>query len=190
MSHKKCFIGRSISVYRSALSEPNGFCNITSAGRPIEWGGMLHRSAKESNREQEGRERRDLEKTRRSAPARVGGSSSYTLWVRAFSRDSENAPALWRSLGGPFSRKGPPGCFSLVLSFAEAKESTPKAERSGRNNITIAPNPNDQAATISLSYPNQKLYYPIAKRQNCKTLFAYNITKPSFFCTFDSVLRA
>ena len=97
---------------------------------------MRHRSAKGSNREPETKDRQNVEKTRRSAQARVGGASSYTLWVRAFSRISENAPALWRSRGGPFSRKGPPGCFSLVPSFAagestfaEAKESTPKAER-------------------------------------------------------------
>ena len=143
------FIGRSTSVSRSALSKPNDLRNITSVGQPIEWCIMRHRSARESNREQETQDRRNPPKTRRSAQARVGGSSIYTLWVHAFSRVSENAPALWRSLGGPFSRKGPPGCFSLVLCFAEAKESTPKAERSGRNNITITPKP-ALSSTISL----------------------------------------
>ena len=146
----KYFIGRSASVNRSALSEPNVYRNITSVSQPLERSTMRHRSAKESNREQETKESQNVEKTRRSASARVGGSSIYTLWVRAFSRLQRKCPTPLEESRETFSQKGFPGCFSLVLSFAEAKESTPKAKRFGRNNITITPKPNDQAATISL----------------------------------------
>ena len=137
----KYFIGRSASVNRSALSKPNAFRNITSVGQPIEWSAMLHPFTQISNRQQETKDRQNLEKTRRSAPARVGGSSSILLWVHAFSRCSENAPSPLEESRETFSQKGFPGCFPLVLSFAEAKESTPKAERSSHNNITITPKP-------------------------------------------------
>ena len=132
----KYFIGRSASVNRSALSKPNIHRNIASVSQPIKWSTMRHHSAQISNRAQETRERLNLEKTRRSAQARVGGSSSYTLWVHAFSRVSENAPPLWKSLGKPFRKKVSRAAFLWYFVLQKQKKVPPKR--------------NDSAATISL----------------------------------------
>ena len=131
----KYFIGRSASVNRSALSEPNVYRNITSVSQPLERSTMRHRSAKESNREQETKESQNVEKTRRSAPARVGGSSGMLLWVHAFSRVSENAPPLWKSLGKPFRKKVSRAAFLWYFPLQKQRK--------------VHPKPNDQAATIS-----------------------------------------
>ena len=148
---KKCFIGRSISVYRSALSNPNASRNITSVGQPIEWCAMRHHSAKESNREQETKDRQNVEKTRRSARQRTSRRvfKVHIMGPRIFACQRK-CPSPLEESRETFSQKGFPGCFPLVLSFAEAKESTPKAERSGRNNITITPKAKRFSATLSL----------------------------------------
>ena len=70
-----------------------------------------------------------MEKTRRSAQARVGGSSSITLWVHAFSRDSENAPPLWKSLGKPFRKKVSRAAFLWYFLLQKQKKVHPKAKR-------------------------------------------------------------
>ena len=148
-----------LPVNRSALSKPNASRNITSVSQPLERGTMRHHSAKISNREQETKDRRNPPKTRRSAPARVGGSSNVTLWVHAFSRLQRKCPSPLEESRETFSQKGFPGCFPLVLSFAEAKESTPKAERSSRNNITITPKPSAQLNNITIHSKNKKNFF-------------------------------
>ena len=139
---KKCFIGRSISVYRSALSEPNIYRNITSAGRPIKWGCVENRLREQNNRAQEGRERQNVEKTRRSAQARVGGSSSMFYGSTHF-RVSAKLPFLFGRVARPLSQKGSRAAFLWYFVLQKQKK--------------VPPNPNDQAATISLSPQTQTI---------------------------------
>ena len=122
---KKCFIGRSISVYRSALSKPNAFRNITSVGQPIEWGGMENRLCEENNREQEGRDRQNVEKTRRSAQARVGGASSI-LYGSAHFRVSAKMPHPFGRVARPLSQKGSRAAFLWYFLLQKQKKVHPK----------------------------------------------------------------
>ena len=130
------FIGRSASVNRSALSKPNVYRNITSVGQPIKWGTMLFRSAKGSNREQETKDRPNVEKTRRSAQARVGGSSSMLYGSAHFRVSAKMPPPLWKSLGKPFRKKVSRAAFLWYFVLQKQKK--------------VPPKPNDSAATISL----------------------------------------
>ena len=123
----KYFIGRSAYVYHSALSKPNIYRHITSVGQPLERGTMRHHSAKGSNREQETKDRQNLGKPRRSAPARVGGASSI-LYGSTHFRVSAKMPLPFGRVSGNLFAKRFPGLLFFGTLFCRSKRKYPQSQ--------------------------------------------------------------
>ena len=117
----KYFIGRSFYVESKILSKPNAFRNITSVGQPIEWCAMRHHSAKGSNREQETKDRLNVEKTRRSARQRTSRRvfKYHFMGSRIFAFQRKCPSSLVESRD-PFRKRGP-GLLSFGTFLCRSK---------------------------------------------------------------------
>ena len=133
--------------------------------------------ARKNNRAQEGQDRRNPPKTRRSAlRARVGGASIYTLWVRAFSRPQRKCPGPLEESRGTFQQERSPGLLSFGTFLCRSKGKytqsrtirpqqyhySPQSQALQLNNITI--NPKHQ-----LSFRRVKFIYFSTRPSNTRS---------------------